>query len=55
MVAWQTPIHTTLPTSPRGPDRKYMPIAVITWGMMIGRSMNDSSSFFARISLRTNA
>jgi hypothetical protein len=38
-----------------GAVTKYIAIAAITCGMMIGSSMNESSSFFARKSLRTNA
>ncbi len=54
-MAWQKPIHSMLPTSPILAVRKYMAIAVITVGTMIGISISDRMNFLARISLRTSA
>ena len=54
-MAWHTPTQSTLPTRPSGPAMKYIAIAVMICGTMIGSSMNESSSFLPRISPRSNA
>jgi hypothetical protein len=44
-----------LPTRPILAVRKYIAIAVITVGTMIGASISDRTNFLARISPRTRA
>ena len=54
-TAWQNPIQTTFPTSPKRAVRKYIAIAVITCGTISGISMKERRTFFARNSPRTSA